>query len=84
MIEAAVVGQPHPALGDVPIAYVALHPERTSTESELNELCAEHLTKVKIPVSITILESLPKNPVGKIDKPALRSQVVRTPAGQGA
>lgn len=74
VLEAAVVGLPHPVYGEVPAAYVALHPERTATEDELRELCAQHLTKVKIPVSITITGTLPKNPVGKIDKPALRAQ----------
>ena len=32
----------------------------------------EHLAKYKRPADITILDDLPKNPVGKIDKPALR------------
>jgi len=74
VIEAAVVGQPHPVYGEVPVAYVALHPERTTTPESLRESCAEHLTKIKVPVTITILEALPKNPVGKIDKPTLRTQ----------
>ena len=30
------------------------------------------LSKYKLPVDITILDQLPKNPVGKIDKPSLR------------
>jgi long-chain acyl-CoA synthetase len=84
VIEAAVVGQVHHALGEVPVAYVALHPERTATEAELRELCSEHLTKIKVPISITILDTLPKNPVGKIDKLTLRAQTSPTPAGQGA
>ncbi|MGV9709808.1 class I adenylate-forming enzyme family protein [Gordonia sp. NPDC003424] len=83
VLEAAVVGAPHPAYGEVPVAYVTLHPERTVTESELRDVCAQHLTKIKIPVSITITGALPKNPVGKIDKPALRAQLVADPAPQG-
>lgn len=74
VLEAAVVGAPHPVYGEVPVAYVATHPERTVTEEELRELCATHLTKIKVPVAITIQGALPKNPVGKIDKPALRAQ----------
>jgi acyl-CoA synthetase (AMP-forming)/AMP-acid ligase II len=74
VIEAAVVGQPHPVYGEVPVAYVALHPERTTTEESLKASCAKDLTKIKVPVTITILDALPKNPVGKIDKPTLRTQ----------
>ena len=74
VIEAAVVGQPHPVYGEVPVAYVALHPERTATPESLREGCAEQLTKIKVPVTITLLDALPKNPVGKIDKPTLRAQ----------
>ena len=85
VLEAAVVGSPHPVYGEVPTAYVALHPERTTTPDELRALCAEHLTKIKVPVAITVLASLPKNPVGKIDKPTLRSlPATRDLATQGA
>ena len=80
VIEAAVVGQPHPVYGEVPVAYVALHPERVVTPDSLREACAQQLTKIKVPVTITILDALPKNPVGKIDKPTLRSLAASAPA----
>ena len=40
--------------------------------AELEALCAERLAKYKRPVAIELLDGLPKNHVGKIDKPALR------------
>jgi non-ribosomal peptide synthetase component E (peptide arylation enzyme) len=39
---------------------------------------SDALSKYKLPVEITILDDLPKNPVGKIDKPALRRQFAET------
>ena len=33
------------------------------------------LAKYKLPVEITILDELPKNPVGKFDKPSLRKKL---------
>lgn len=72
VLEAAVVGKPDPVLGEVPVAYVALYPDSPVTETELLEHCRIHLTRVKVPVSITIVDAIPKNPVGKIDKPTLR------------
>ena len=82
VIEAAVVGQPHPVYGEVPVAYVALHPERSTTVEALRNSCATHLTKIKVPTEITVLDALPKNPVGKIDKPTLRTYAAS--AVQGA
>ena len=43
------------------------------TEGTLLAYCRAHLTRVKVPVSITIVDALPKNPVGKIDQPTLRT-----------
>jgi acyl-CoA synthetase (AMP-forming)/AMP-acid ligase II len=73
VLEAAVVGQTHDVYGEVPVGYVSLQPEQSTTADELRELCTDKLTKFKVPASITIVEALPKNAVGKIDKPALRA-----------
>ncbi|MER7728168.1 AMP-binding protein [Streptomyces sp. NPDC096323] len=73
--EAAVVGAPHATYGEVPVAYVSAYPGCPLDTDELRVLCAERLTKVKIPVAVHVLDALPKNPVGKIDKPALRARL---------
>jgi long-chain acyl-CoA synthetase len=62
------------------VAYVALYPGSSVTEDELRDHCRTHLTRVKVPVSITIVDAIPKNPVGKIDKPALRRSLQAQPA----
>jgi acyl-CoA synthetase (AMP-forming)/AMP-acid ligase II len=74
ILEAAVVGTPHDVYGEVPTAYVATYPDVTVDVDELLELCRTHLTKIKVPVAIHVLDALPKNPVGKIDKPVLRTR----------
>ena len=48
-------------------------PGRPVTAEELLALCRGNLTKIKIPTAIHIVPELPKNAVGKIDKPALRA-----------
>jgi long-chain acyl-CoA synthetase len=73
VLEAAVVGRPDDVLGKVVIAYVALRPGADVTVDELHALCADRLAKCKRPVLIEVLDELPKNPVGKLDKPALRA-----------
>ena len=71
--EAAVVGRPDDVLGEVVVAFVALRPEADVTVEELDALCAARLAKYKRPVAIEVVDELPKNAVGKIDKPALRA-----------
>jgi acyl-CoA synthetase (AMP-forming)/AMP-acid ligase II len=85
VLEAAVVGAPHEMYGEVPVAYVAGYPGVTLDVEELTALCREQLTKIKVPVVIHVLDALPKNAVGKIDKPSLRSFTsAPTPTRQGA
>jgi long-chain acyl-CoA synthetase len=79
VLEAAVVGRPDDVLGEVVVAYVAVRPAAAVTVEELEALCAERLAKYKRPVAIEILGELPKNAIGKIDKPALRVLVQRQP-----
>ena len=70
--EAAVVGAPDPVLGEIPVAFVSLRPGATVSAEELIAHTRSILAAFKCPARITILQELPKNPVGKIDKPTLR------------
>ncbi|MGB3303043.1 MAG: AMP-binding protein [Gordonia sp. (in: high G+C Gram-positive bacteria)] len=72
VLECAVVGAPDELYGEVPVAYVVRHPGATADETELTEHLRTRLAKVKLPQAVHILDGLPRNPVGKIDKPALR------------
>jgi long-chain acyl-CoA synthetase len=73
VLEAAVVGAPHELYGEVPVAYVVLRPDGPVPGADLLALCRENLTKIKIPAAIRIVPDLPKNAIGKTDKPALRA-----------
>lgn len=79
VLEAAVIGRPDPVLGEVPVAYVSLRPDATADVPALEQLCRARLSSYKRPVQLSILDALPKNSVGKIDKLALRADVA-TPA----
>ncbi|MFT4087907.1 MAG: AMP-binding protein [Gordonia sp. (in: high G+C Gram-positive bacteria)] len=80
VLECAVVGAPHPVLGEVPVAFVVTYPDSSLTSGELSEFVSARLTKVKRPAEIHIVKALPRNPVGKIDKPGLRRQLSTVPA----
>jgi acyl-CoA synthetase (AMP-forming)/AMP-acid ligase II len=68
--EAVVVGAPDARLGEVPLAFVTTGGR--CTVDDLHRLVERDLTKVKWPVHIEIVTTLPRNPIGKIDKEALR------------
>ena len=76
--EAAVVGRPHPMYGEEPVLFVSLHPEGVIDVDAIREHLRGSLSKYKLPVDVTIMDDLPKNAVGKIDKPALRKCVAET------
>lgn len=74
VLESAVIGAPHAMLGEVPVASVVLLPGAIVTESALIEHCKTRLAKIKVPVRIEFLRDLPRNPVGKVDKPRMRRE----------
>lgn len=76
VLEVAVVGRPDDVLGEVPVAFVVPYPDAGLTPEAVIAHCTEHLTRVKVPVDVEITSELPKNPVGKIDKPRLRASFV--------
>lgn len=72
VVESAVVGLPHDVLGEVPVAYVSNSDPAAVDASALMDHIRPQLAKVKWPVHIEVVEDLPRNPVGKVDKPRLR------------
>ncbi|MBA8824155.1 acyl-CoA synthetase (AMP-forming)/AMP-acid ligase II [Saccharopolyspora lacisalsi] len=80
VLESAVVGRSDEMYGEVPIAYVSVYPDSRITEEQLLDHCRRHLTRVKVPERIHVVGTLPKNPVGKIDKPTLRRNLNTQPA----
>ena len=71
--EAAVIGVADEKWGEVVVAYVQPRPRRTIDKAALKALCAQQLSGYKRPTSYVVLDALPKNAVGKLDKPTLRA-----------
>ncbi len=74
VLEAAVVGIPHPKWLEVPKAYVALKPGASLTKEEFIEHCTKKLAKFKVPKEVVFIDQLPRNPSGKVLKRELRAQ----------
>jgi acyl-CoA synthetase (AMP-forming)/AMP-acid ligase II len=72
VLEAAVVGQPDQRWGEVPVGFVVLREGMRTGAEELQEFCRTRLAKFKVPRDIIFVDSLPRNPSGKILKRVLR------------
>ena len=69
--ESAVVGVPHPDLGESPVAVVV--PDGAGPDiDQITSACATELARFKHPRKIIILDALPRNTMGKVQKNALR------------
>ncbi len=74
--EAAVIGIPHPRLGEVPKAFVALKQGVRVEEQELVALTRAKLANFKALEEVEFVDPgfFPRNALGKIVKTALRTQ----------
>jgi long-chain acyl-CoA synthetase len=66
--EAAVIGLPHPALGEEVGAAVALKPGAVIGPEELRDYVKGQVAAYKYPRRVWIVDVLPKGPTGKIQK----------------
>jgi malonyl-CoA/methylmalonyl-CoA synthetase len=64
--EAAVAGRPHPEWGEVPAAWLVTDQE--IDEPALIEYCKGQLAGFKVPRTFHVLEALPRNALGKVQK----------------
>ncbi len=71
--ECAVVGVPDQDWGERVKAFVVPREGAEVTEEEIIAFCSEHLADYKVPSEVVIQrDPLPRNPAGKVLKPALR------------
>jgi len=66
VLEAAVVGVPHPHTGEAVKAYVVTPPDADIDENALIEHSLDHLARYKCPTKIIFVDALPRNASGKL------------------
>ncbi len=64
--EAAVAGRPHPEWGEVPVAFLVADPPLD--EAALINFCKSQMAGFKVPRRFELLEALPRNALGKVQK----------------
>lgn len=75
VLEAAVIGGRDTVRGEIPVAFVVLQSGKAVRAEELVDYCSTHLARYKVPRSITFLDALPRNAMGKIEKKKLGARV---------
>lgn len=83
VLAAAVVGRPHRTVGEEPVAYVLATEDVTGEgakerlAADLRGRCVASLSRFKVPAEITVTESLPAGPTGKIRQAEVRQMASR-------
>lgn len=72
--ESAVFGVPHPDLGEAVTAAVVLLDGRQLSESDVLAAMEDKIARYKRPRQVFIVDSLPRNVMGKVQKNQLREQ----------
>ena len=70
--DVAVIGLPDARLGEIAVAIIEIKEGMDCTEKEINDFCLA-LPRYKRPKKL-FFDTVPRNPTGKIEKPALREK----------
>ena len=81
--ESAVVGVPHPDFGEAVTAVVVAAPGSHPKEAELIAALKGKLANFKVPKRVHVVEELPRNAMGKVQKNVLRQKLAEQAAQSG-
>ena len=72
--QAAVVGLPHEHWGEQVVAFIVVRDGMNVSDDDLKAACRERLSRYKVPKEFRLVQDLPRNRMGKIDRRGLREQ----------
>ena len=73
VLESAVFGVPHPDFGEGVTAAVVLQPAAVISEVDIISRIQARLARYKVPKRVLIIDELPRNAMGKVQKNVLRA-----------
>ena len=78
VLESAVIGVPHPDFGETPLALIVPKESETPDLKKIMENIEKDIARFKHPKQLILIESLPRNTMGKVQKNVLREQYKNT------
>jgi malonyl-CoA/methylmalonyl-CoA synthetase len=72
--ESAVIGVPHPDMGEGVVAVVVPREGASVTEEQVRAALEGQLARFKQPRRVIVVDALPRNAMGKVQKAALRTE----------
>jgi len=82
VLESAVIGVPHPDLGEAPVAVVVPHSNASLDAESLSAALKDRLARYKQPRRYEVVDELPRNTMGKVQKNVLRERFAALFTGQ--
>jgi long-chain acyl-CoA synthetase len=83
--EAGVAGKPDPVLGQRVFGFVRLAPgTKESVTAEILQNVAHRLALYKVPEDLRVIDAMPRNALGKVDRRRLEAMAVEEDAGRSA
>ena len=82
VLDAAVVAAPDDRWGEVPVVFVVATPG--VGPMELKRHCASQLARFKVPRDVHLVEVLPRNATGKVEKARLRASLAAATESEGS
>ena len=73
--ESAVVGVPHPDFGEAVVAVVVARPGATPVPAEVIAELRSTIAHFKVPKHVRLVDALPRNAMGKVQKKLLREEL---------
>jgi malonyl-CoA/methylmalonyl-CoA synthetase len=73
VLESAVIGVPHPDFGETPIALIVSSKDSVPDLTEIENDIKKSIARYKHPKKIIIIDELPRNAMGKVQKNVLRN-----------
>jgi fatty-acyl-CoA synthase len=74
ILEAAVVGVPHPRWSERPLACVVVQPGETLTRDEVLDYLRPKVARWQVPDDVVFIDAVPRTSVGKFSKKTLRER----------
>ena len=68
VLDVAVAGEPHPSLGEVPVAFVVAANPGAFDAADVRDFAARHLTEWKVPARFVVIEAVPRTGSGKTQR----------------